>query len=185
MDKVVVSILGTDRPGIVAVVSKILLESGCNIEDVTQTSLQAEFAGIFIATIPETLVPNKLLAGLKQGLGPLGLEVLVKRLEKHAPEYSTQTKAEPFVITTFGPDRMGLVAGITEVMSRFGVNITNLKAVFRGSTDPNRNIMIYEVDVPQQTDHASFRQVLLERAKELGLDITLQHRRIFEAINRV
>ncbi|RJR54403.1 MAG: ACT domain-containing protein [Desulfobacteraceae bacterium] len=184
MDKAVISILGRDRPGIVAAVARILLDRGCNIEDVTQTSLQAEFAGIFIATMPDSLAPSALLSALKAGLAPFGVEVLVKRLER-APEHSAPVNAEPFVITTMGPDRMGLVAGVTDVMARFGVNITNLKAVFRGGTDPFRNIMIYEVDVPGQVDHAGFRTALRSRAKELDLDITIQHRRIFEAINRV
>jgi glycine cleavage system transcriptional repressor len=80
---------------------------------------------------------------------------------------------------------MGLVAGITEVMARFDVNITNLKAVFRGGSDPLRNVMIYEVDVPRNIDQNGFRSALRERAGELNLEITLQHRRIFEAMNRV
>ncbi|PKN64297.1 MAG: amino acid-binding protein [Deltaproteobacteria bacterium HGW-Deltaproteobacteria-15] len=184
MDKVVISILGRDRPGIVGAVSRILLDRGCNIEDVTQTSLQAEFAGIFIASMPDNLAPSTLLAALKAGLAPFGVDVLVKRLERR-PAHSSPSSAEPFVITTMGPDRMGLVAGVTEVMARFGVNITNMKAVFRGGTDPFRNIMIYEVDVDRQIDHAAFRTALRERAQELDLDITIQHRRIFEAINRV
>jgi glycine cleavage system transcriptional repressor len=184
MDKVVISILGRDRPGIVAAVSGILLQMGCNIEDVTQTSLQEEFAGIFIATIPETLAPSGLLSALKSGLAPFGLEVLVKRLER-GPAHLPEGSAAPFVVTTMGPDRMGLVAGITEVMARHGVNITNLKAVFRGGTDPFRNIMIYQVDVPQQIDQAAFRRALREKAQALGLDITIQHRRIFEAMNRI
>jgi glycine cleavage system transcriptional repressor len=184
MEKTVVSILGKDRPGIVAAVSRILLDRGCNIEDVTQTSLQEEFAGIFIASMPESLGPSALLAALKSGLAPFGLDVLVKRLER-SPEHSPRSNAEPFVITTMGPDKMGLVAEVTEVMARFKVNITNMKAVFRGGTDPFRNIMIYEVDVPRQIDQAGFRTALRQRARELDLDITIQHRRIFEAINRV
>jgi predicted amino acid-binding ACT domain protein len=95
MDKVVISILGRDRPGIVASVAEILLDKGCNIEDVTQTSLQAEFAGIFIATIPDSLAPSTLLSFLKSGLAPLGLEVLVKRLER-GPDHYTEVNAAPF-----------------------------------------------------------------------------------------
>jgi len=184
MCKIVVSVLGSDRPGIVAAVSGILFDQGCNIEDVTQTTLQAEFAGIFIATIPETLAPSTLSSALQSGLAPLRLEVLVKRLER-GPEQPPGAEAAPFVITTLGPDRKGLVAGITRVMASFGVNITNLKAVFRGGTDPSRNVMIYEVDVPLQMDQAAFRGAIREKALELGLDITIQHRRIFVAINRV
>lgn len=184
MEKGVISVLGRDRPGIVAGVSRILLEKGCNVEDVTQTILQTEFAGIFIVTLPDGLQPEELRSSLQVGLGVLGLDVLVKGLgpDREAP---SRVATEPFVVTSFGPDRTGLVSGISEVMARFGVNITNLKAVFRGGEDPFRNIMIYEVDVPQGVEQAAFGQALRARAEELGLDLTLQHRHIFETINRI
>ena len=184
MTKVVISVLGTDRPGIVATVSRVLLENSCNIEDVSQTVLQTEFTSIFIASIPEQLQPKDLLARLQEGVEPLGLHVMVKLLET-AGEPSIPKASEPFVVTTVGPDRLGLVAGMTEVMARFGGNITNLRAAFRGGDDPSRNTMIYEIDVPVDIDRQAFRQALRERARDLGLDLSLQHRDIFEAIHRV
>ena len=93
--------------------------------------------------------------------------------------------SEPFVITTLGPDRPGLVAGITELLVRFGINISNLKAVFRGGRNPQENTMIYEVDIPVAVDQNIFREALYERGRELGLDVSLQHREIFEAIHRI
>jgi glycine cleavage system transcriptional repressor len=183
MKKIVVSVLGYDRPGIVASVSKILFENRCNIEDVSQTTLQTEFAGVFIASIPDDTREEDLLTRLEGSLAPMGLSVLAKPMQP-AGEW-VPAESEPFVLTTFGPDRLGLVAGITEVLARFGVNITNLKAVFRGGDDPRHNIMIYEVDIPVGIDPHAFRRVLHERAQELGLDISLQHRDIFEAVHRI
>jgi glycine cleavage system transcriptional repressor len=184
MTKVVISVLGTDRPGIVATVSRILLENSCNIEDVSQTTLQTEFTGILIASIPKQLQLDDLLAGLQRGLEPFGLHVLVKPLETTG-EPPAPSAGEPFVVTTVGPDQVGLVAGITEVIARFGANITNLRAAFRGGDDPKRNTMIYEIDTPTGIDHKAFRQALQDRAAALGLDLSIQHRDIFEAIHRV
>ena len=45
MNKVVISVLGQDRPGIIARVSKALFLMNCNIENVSQTIIQAEFSG--------------------------------------------------------------------------------------------------------------------------------------------
>ena len=183
MRKVVISVLGQDRPGIVAAVSRVLLEHRCNIEDVSQTILQSEFAGVFIASIGSGLTPEALRAHLEQALAPIGLLVTVKplKLRRGAPPPA----GEPFVVTTIGPDRLGLVAGITEIMADFGVNITTLKAAFRGGDDPRRNIMIYEVDIPSAIDRQAFRQALRDRAAALGLDLSLQHRQIFEAIQSI
>ncbi len=184
MKKVVISVLGTDRPGIVAAVTRVLYENKCNIEDVSQTILQTEFAGIFIASTPRELKPSELQARLKDGLRSFGADVLLKHLES-MKKATAQIAAEPFVVTTNGSDRLGLVAGIAEVMARFGVNITSLKAVFRGGDDPRRNTMIYEVDVPLEIDQQAFRTSLRGKAKDLGLDLSIQHRNIFEAIHRV
>ena len=184
MKKVVISFLETDRPGIVAGVSKILSENGCNIEDVSQTRLQTEFAGIFIASVPKTLRTEDLLESLEKDLKSFGLHVQLKPLEP-LEEESRPSPPEPFVITTVGADRLGLVAGISEVMARFNVNITNMKAVFRGGEDPSRNTMIYQVDVPRDRPLKDFRRALHEKAKTLGLELSMQHRDIFEAINRI
>ena len=45
--------------------------------------------------------------------------------------------------------------------------------------------MIYEVDIPLAVDQNLFREALYERGRQLGLDVSLQHREIFEAIHRV
>jgi glycine cleavage system transcriptional repressor len=182
-DKVVICVLGSDRPGIVASVSKVLYENRCNIEDVSQTILQSVFAGVFIAGIPEDISLETLHERLQERLAPLGLAALVRPVSPQ-PAYEPPPR-EPFVVITIGPDRIGLVAGITEVMARFGVNITNLRAAFRGGADPHRNVMIYEVDIPLEIDQKAFRKALRDRAEELGLDLSLQHRDIFQAIHRI
>jgi len=183
MKKIIVSVLGRDRPGIIAAVSEVLFLNGCNIEDVSQTILQTEFAGIFIASYPDSLNPEELNGRLSEKLDPMGFSVLLREME--AAGVWDPPPSEPFVITTLGPDRPGLVAGITELVARFGVNISNLKAVFRGGDNPQANTMIYEVDIPVAVDQNLFREALYQRGRELDLDVSLQHREIFEAIHRV
>lgn len=184
MKKIIISVLGQDRPGIIAAVSKILSDQNCNIENVSQTILQSEFSGIFIVLIPEQLSADDLYDHLKEGLASLNLQVYVKYLEQKETD-SSFTDAEPFIITTKGPDRKGLVAHIAQIIARHGVNVTNLQAVFKGGNDPDKNIMIYEVDIPEHTDQQTLCADLREKAGKLGLNISIQHRNIFEAINRV
>lgn len=182
--KVVITVLGQDRPGIIARVSKVLFEQDCNVENVSQTILQSEFSGIFIASIPERLTIDVLYSCLIDQTEDLGLHVYIKDLK--APESPADTVAgDPFVITTQGPDRKGLVAAITAIIADNGVNVTNLQAVFKGGDDPTKNIMIYEVWIPTDTDRAALTRQLTRKADELGLDISFQHRKIFETINRI
>jgi len=182
MKKIAVFVLGPDRPGIIATVSRTLFEHGCNLEDVSQTILQEAFVGIFIGTIEKTRSEETVLAALRTAVEPKGLTAYLSLLE---PSTGDQPISESYVITTIGPDRPGLVAGITEVLAAHSVNITNLKAVFRGARNPHHNVMIYEIDIPLGTDQNAFRAALYARAEALGLDISLQHREIFEQIHRV
>ena len=184
MKKVIISVLGNDRPGIIAAVSRLLYENDSNIENVSQTSLQSEFAGIFIATIPAGISLPELEQKLAGALAPMGLQVHVKPVElRH--EAMTAPTGESFVITTRGPDQKGLVARITEIIARHQVNITNCQAVFKGGDDPNDNIMIYEVDIPPQTQQQDLFRDLRAREAELNLNVSIQHRDIFMALNRI
>ena len=45
--------------------------------------------------------------------------------------------------------------------------------------------MIYEVDIPSDVDLPKLRQTLNEKANTLKLEINIQHKNIFEAINRI
>ena len=184
MRKVILTILGHDRPGIVGTVARVLFEQNCNIENVSQTILQNEFSGIFIVGVPKTLSEADLHRHLEDGLVPMGLHVFEKPLSK-IDDSRPPVESEPFVITTKGPDRKGLVAAITAIMAAHQVNVTNLQAIFKGGNDPNANIMIYEVDIPSDANQQALRRDLREKALALSLDISIQHKMIFEAINRV
>ena len=184
MKKMIISVLGKDRPGIIAAVTRILFEQDCNIENVSQTILQNEFSGIFIVGVPKALSEADLHRHLDAGLSPMGLHVYEKRLSTDNGS-QTAVDSEPFVVVTKGPDRKGLVASITAIMAAHRVNVTNLQAVFKGGDDPNANIMIYEVDIPSDANHQALRRDLREKALALSLDISIQHKLIFEAINRV
>jgi len=184
MNKAILSVLGHDRPGIVAAVTGILFDLNCNIENVSQTILQTEFSGSFIVTMPGDLSFDDLHERFIENLTPMELHVHIEPLLKKEAAFTTR-ESEPFVITTKGPDRQGLVAGISEVIAGHGVNITNLQAIFKGGDEPKDNIMIYEVDIPIDIDQQALYRDLREKAKSLTLNISIQHRNIFETINRI
>ena len=183
MSRVAVFVIGPDRPGIIAAVTQALFEQGCNLEDVSQTSLQALFVGIFIAIPDEQSSPEALLRALRERLDPLGLFVHLRAVDAATARPTPPT--ESYVITAVGPDRPGLVAGITGLLARYDANITNLKAVARGAGAGLEYVTFYEVDLPAGTDRQAFRADLRERARDLGLDVNLQHREIFEQVHRI
>ena len=184
MNQVIVSVLGHDRPGIVATVTSVLFEFNCNIENVSQTILKTEFAGSFIISMPPDLTQEELRQVLSEGLAAMNMHIHIESVSEQKSGL-VSGNAEPFVITTKGPDRKGLVASISAIIARYGVNITNLQAVFKGGDEPDNNIMIYEVDIPVDIDCQEFHRALRAEAESLALSISIQHRNIFETINRI
>jgi glycine cleavage system transcriptional repressor len=184
MNKLIISVLGKDRPGIIAAVTKVFLDQDFNIEDVSQTILQNQFSGIFIAVGPDHVSPDDLSIALKSATSEFNLHFHVRNLGSNNVTWTT-CDCEPFVITTRSPDRKGLVANITALLAAHNVNVTQLQAAFRGGDDPDKNIMIYQVDIPLDIDQKKLRQALHDKGDELNLQINIQHKSIFEAINRI
>lgn len=182
MNKLIISVIGEDRPGILAAISDLLYSSGCNIENVSQTILQSVFGALFIVSTSADMEAKRLQAILTEGVSKLNLNVFVR---KHEFVTHAAVLSQPFVITTFGPDKPGLVRGITSIFARHAINVSNLKAVFKGGDDPSNNLMIFEVDVPCATRLPELRQELKQAAQQLGLEINIQHRQIFESMNRI
>lgn len=184
MKKVIISVLGQDRPGIIAAIAKILFDNDGNIENVSQTSLQSEFAGIFIVAIPDILAQTDLEQRMAVALEGMDLQVHIKPVEpRHEAE--ARPAVESFIVTTRGPDQKGLVARVTEVIARHHVNVTNCQAIFKGGDDPNSNFMIYEVDIPPETDQQLLFRELRQKSADLNLQVSIQHRDIFETLNRI
>ena len=82
MRKAVISVLGTDKKGIIAGVSGILLENDANILDISQTIVSGLFSMILIADISSEQCS---FDALKQELdalgGRIGVQIRIQRSE--------------------------------------------------------------------------------------------------------
>jgi glycine cleavage system transcriptional repressor len=184
MNKFIITVLTKDRPGIIAHVTRILFELGCNLENVNQMILQNQFAGLFLVEAPESIDKEHLRHTLTARSEGRDLVIHVNTLEEtHGT--SMDTDGDIFLITTIGPDRKGLVAGFSSILAAYRANIVNLKAVFKGGSDPRDNVMSYQVWVTPDMDTAALFADLRKKADDLGLDIRIQHKNIFDAINKI
>jgi glycine cleavage system transcriptional repressor len=184
MNKRIITVLAKDRPGIIARVTQILFELDCNLENVNQMILQDQFAGIFLVESPASLDKDGLQNILDLKTKDTGLVIHVNDLEEtNGP--AMDVKGDIFLITTIGPDQKGLVARFSGIIARYHANIINLKAVFKGGPDPRNNVMSYQVWVTPDMDTAAMFGDLRQKAEELGLDIRIQHKNIFDAINKI
>jgi glycine cleavage system transcriptional repressor len=182
--QVAVTVLGTDRPGIVCEVASLLADNDCTIDDLTQTVLQDEFAGIFLVSLPQSVTADELVRILSNGLSPLGIYPYVKPVEPKVPPDTIQA-VEPFVVVCIGDNQVGLIAAVTCQMKRMQVNITNISSVNGSSSFPNQVITIFEVDVPADLELQALTTAMCRIEEQKKIQITVQHKKIFEDICRL
>jgi glycine cleavage system transcriptional repressor len=184
MNKLIITVLAKDRPGIIAHVTQVLFALECNLENVNQMILQDQFAGFFLVESPPSLDRDSLQAALDDQTKDTGLVIHVNDLDENNGS-PMDNAGDIFLITTIGPDQKGLVARFSAIIARHHGNIINLKAVFKGGPDPRNNVMSYQVWVTPDLDSAAMFADLRTKAAELGLDIRIQHKNIFDAINKI
>jgi glycine cleavage system transcriptional repressor len=184
-DWIAVSVIGRDRPGIVASVSRVLYHNHCNIEELSQTAIRGQFAMILIASASSGEVLSRLKSDFAELANDLNLDINLRKIrEEELVPYEVEG-TEPFVITVWGEDRPGLVCGITEVLAERGINITNLDARTALIGGKQEYIQLFEVDIPKGLDLDLLQENLRKRGQEMEVVVDLQHREIFRAINRI
>ena len=87
--KVIVTVIGKDKPGIIAKVSALLAENNVNIEDISQTIMQGNFTMIMQCDLQSA---NIKLAELKNQLVALGEQIGVSIHVQHEDIFNAMHK---------------------------------------------------------------------------------------------
>lgn len=177
----VVAVIGLDQPGIVGCVSNVLTQLGCNIEEMNQSTLRQQFAGIYLVNKPDTLSNEALTDALNQGAAAKRLHLSITARDFEEPSAST-ADTESFVISVNGADRNDIITTFANIFGAQGINIDALRAFRIGE---GASMQVFEVSIPVDIDTRTLHRVLLDRAKSMGLNLTMQHRAIFEAVHRI
>ena len=190
MSKIAVSILGIDCPGVVYLVSSTLSALQCNMEEISQTILKGQFAAIFIAEKPDALTEDKVHSELVKAIDArdMSLSVIVRSLDEKAVYHGEP--GEPFVITVDGEDGLNVVASFTRIFAENKVNIENMKALMPDMPEDQpdtrrRALQVFEISLPLSIDRTALRRTLEDKARDMGLRVSMQHRDIFGAVHRV
>lgn len=162
--------IGQDRPGIVASLTKVLYEKGCNLEDSSMTRLQGDFAILLLIALPESLSAKDLEAALKVTNGDLTL--LLRELS--SAEVGVPTDASiPYTLMVYGVDHPGIVYRVAQEASSLKVNITDLRTHVTKSAGNDLYTLIMEVEVPDAPTLVRLKDVLDHLKKELKVEMAL------------
>jgi glycine cleavage system transcriptional repressor len=161
--------IGRDRPGIVAAVSKVLYEHGCNVEDSSMTLLRGNFSIMLILASPGSTTAEGLHDALQPACDELGLTFSVREVA------DTADVAHPsHILTVYGADRPGILYRVTDALASSGVNITDLNSRLIGGPDNPVYALMLELALSGGTSADTLDETLRGIAADVGVDLTLR-----------
>jgi glycine cleavage system transcriptional repressor len=159
-----ITVIGHDRPGIIAETTAVLADLGLNIEDSTMTLLRGHFAMMLICTgsAPPDEIATK--------LGPLTADGSLTVSARAVPvEAGATREGNPYLLSVHGGDRAGIVSAVTGVVCAVGGNVTDLTTRLSGDL----YVLVAEVDLPDDADVAALTEELKRVGAALGVDVAL------------
>lgn len=132
-----ITVVGADRPGIVAALTRALFQGGCNLGEASMVRLGGNFT---IMLMVEGTDPESLASLVRPVADALGL-----RLHIDPMEGALHRHAEPNVqVTVHGADRPGIVAEVSGVLAAIGFNILDLTSDVGGAQDKPFYVMVID-----------------------------------------
>ncbi|HET6652335.1 MAG TPA: ACT domain-containing protein [Nocardioides sp.] len=160
-----ITVLGHDRPGIIAETTRILADLGLNLEDSTMTLLRGHFAMTLICA------GDTGSADVEAALAPLTADDTLMVAVREVPVESVpEAVGASYVLTVHGGDRPGIVSRVAGEVARVGGNITDLTTRLAGEL----YILVAEVDLPAAADVDVLQESLRAAAADLGVGVTLR-----------
>ena len=194
MRTLVVTVVGDDRPGIVAAVTRALADAGCNLEDTSMSDLRGHFSMMLVVRAPEAPEPSVTVPDSKSGAGDaggagvgwgedavvegdvegalavvardLGLWTTVREVTERRP---VADEARRFTLTLHGADRPGIVSAVSGLVAGHGGSVSDLVTRLAGGL----YVLTLELALPAASDPEVLRADLAEVAARLDVEARL------------
>ena len=164
------SAVGRDRPGIVAAVSRVLLEHRLNIEDSQMTILRGHFAMTLIVAPADGLDDT---SGLERALESVREELSLEAvsLNEVTEVDDSREPAPSHIISVYGVDHPGIVHAVSSALAERGWSITDLQTRLVGEQEPLYAMMI-EVALTQGATIEVLDETMAAVSEAEGVEIT-------------
>jgi len=166
MKHLALSAIGVDRPGIVAAVTGVLVDRGCNLEDTSMSILRGHFAMTLVISAPDGTVAQDLENAVAAATAAIELVVVVRPLDE---DVHRSPSGEEWTVSVYGADHPGIVHRVSSVLAELGVNITDLTTRVIGPDDRPVYAMFIDAVAPVGT---ALDEALGALADELGVSCT-------------
>ncbi len=163
-----VALLGQDRPGIVASLTQVLLDLGCNVEDVSTSILRGHFAIMLIAAGSESLDLDQVRVALDRLDQDSGFTTAVWEVTG-----DLTSNAATHVLTVYGPDQAGIVHAVAAVAGKMGANISDMTCRLHDQPEPTY-VLTAELQLPDEVSEDQFAAAITPAVEALGFRSSLR-----------
>ena len=166
MTSIAITVIGNDRPGIVAAVTHALFDLGCNLEDISSTILRGHFSMTMISSCPQGVEASSVEERLASVAAEFNLVATARKVEETRPDFEAPTH----MVAVYGADKPGIVYRVTDALARLRVNITDLNSRLIGEQKDPVYALHIEVQAPPECD---LEAVLPPLREQLGVDLSV------------
>jgi glycine cleavage system transcriptional repressor len=167
------SAIGRDRPGIVAAVTRVLLDHRVNVEDSQMTILRGRFTMMLILGAPDDVDEDALRANLEAAGVDLGLDGV--SLERVADAAGDEGVEPSHIVTVYGVDHPGIVEAVATALAEAGVNITDLNTrLVSDEEGEDLYAMMLEVALPANLSELDLESALEETRRDQGVEVSIR-----------
>ena len=169
MSQLVITAVGSDRPGLVDAFTGFLHDAGANIADSRMINLRGQFAILILVEADSDDVIRRIANEAVDAGNEVGLEVRIagdKSIE-------TRMQGQPYRVKVFAMDQPGIVHRVTHLLHQLKVNIeelaTNLSAGSYSGTPLFTMIML--ITIPRDVPVKQLKLELETLCDELNCDV--------------
>lgn len=172
-NRYIMTAFGKDRPGIVADVTQVLYENGCNLEDTTMSMLSDEFTINLLFSSNNDNIESTLLDECRNLEELKKISAFIRPLkERHL---TNRGNLPTCTLHVEGMDQAGIVFKISQFLSGNKLNIVDLKSTVK--VTPESGTALYLMDIQIQIPESASLKVVEEGldivAEELNVEITV------------
>lgn len=161
---------GKDRPGIISAVTGALFEAGANLEDVSMTLLEGQFA-MMLSFDLKNFNLTKLARTMKVfEKKPWNLNVSLIVVPRIHPK--NKSAARSSLITAIGKDRAGLVYHVSSGLAKMKANITSLDSrLLHRRNGQDLYSLALAVDFKKPGDIKLIEKLIARWKSKLGIEV--------------
>ncbi len=178
--QLVISAIGTDRPGIVNELSQIITRQQGNIDDSRMTVLGGEFAIILLISGSAEALTN-IEKNLQQQASVLNLSIISKQTASNTAAtknniHNSANNSLPYLVEVLAIDNPGIVYKLADFFSTQNINIQSMQT--NRYQAPHTGTQMFAIDmiiaIPESIMISELRDEFLDLCEDMNLDASIE-----------